>query len=205
VSIVCIKRPNRVKKRVFSCADVNRIVRNVRDRGGQGCSDAELMSAVLHGYGLQDVVCYFANVLDFFARIKVFLVLYYVSKMVKSLLVLYNIVYRGARRVLTAKILGLVEVELGVGWLSKMAVWGVELSAAIDVLIGSLVVVIAAFENLSGISPFLVDVCSHRGQYVVSSNPSGLSVVVDGMDIGALDTLESDMARVSAVLSDIFE
>ena len=205
MTIVCIRRPNRKKKRVFTCTDVNRIVRNIRESGESYCGDAELMSAILHGFGLQDVVCYFARVLAFFNRIKVFVILMYLLKVVKAVLLLYNMIYRGARNIIKAKTLLFIELELGVGWLSKLAIYGAELMAAIDILVGAIVIFISIFEKISGAGSFIEAICGAAGKFQTTVRVAEIAaVLLDEGSIIELERVENDVLSVEKTFSSIF-
>lgn len=204
MAIVCINRPNRTKKRIFTCVDANRIVRNIRERDITACNDAQLSAAILHGFGLQDVFCYFARALSIFSRLKVFIIILYAFKVVKAVLVLYNTMTRGVRRVIRAKVFSVLEIDLTSGMLAKMAVWGVELSAALDVLIGAMVLIIALVEKASGTASFLDAVCGYVGTFQTSVRVAEIAaVLLDETSLLELKELEGAINGVQSTLTDI--
>lgn len=152
----------------FTVDDVFRILDSMRI--SHRTTDHRLMNAVLHAFGIKDVVCAVINAFQLFQTVGLITLLYTLVKLLKGLIVVYNLM-RGASLKIIKASLFLISIDLSAGILSKVALRFAALSAGLDVLLAIMALYADLMVAISPLVQFIALICDDDEDFKSKSEP----------------------------------
>lgn len=152
----------------FTVEDVHRIMDIMRIK--HRASDHALLNAVLHAFGIKDVVCAAINALQLFQTVGLVSILLTLYKLLKGLIVIYNLL-RGASIKIIKASLFMISLDLSTTFLSKIALRFTAFSAALDVLGAMLALYAELLVAFDPLVKFVSLVCDDESNFKTNSEP----------------------------------
>lgn len=152
----------------FTVIDIHRIMDIMRIK--HRTSDHALMNAILHAFGIKDIVCAAINAFQLFQSVGLITVLYTLIKILKGLIVIYNLL-RGASIKIIKASLFMISLDLSASILSKIALRFTALSAALDVLLAMIALYADLMIAVSPLVQFFSLVCGDDEDFKTKSEP----------------------------------
>lgn len=150
----------------FTVIDLHRIIDSMRLN--HRSSDTEMLNAVLHAFGIKDVVCATITVFSFLNNVGLIGAMYLVLKMLKGLVILYNLIRGASLKIIKATAL-IFSFEITSTLITKVALRFVAVSAALDVLLGAVGLYADYLASLNPFVQFMQLVCDEKNEYVERS------------------------------------
>lgn len=182
--VVCINRPNRSSKRVYTERDVGRIVAYARN---DGASDGLLIAYIMQGFGQNALICLLFRVVDLL-NTSIFLTgLLAILSGLLTLVKAFKVFVVGKGSFLTTKFLGFLLRVLPPQFTVPINLMLVYIGLA-ELLIGAFITFVTSIANNVALHLLLSDACN--------ADLAPLRVSVDPLDLGDLPQVISDMIDV---------